>query len=109
MPAKPRQFQRLSRPCVASTVAMWNEDGHVKIWTATQGSFTARQQVAELLQIPISRVTVTPCEIGGGFGGKDGDFPAHGQRNQFVRRDSALENASQTAGLVRLEPLNVSG
>lgn len=53
-----------------ATVALWNEDEHVKIWTATQGSFTARQQVAELLQIPISRVTVTPCEIGGGFGGK---------------------------------------
>ncbi len=53
-----------------ASVALWNEDGHLKIWTATQGSFTARQQTAELLQIPVSRVTVTPCEIGGGFGGK---------------------------------------
>lgn len=50
--------------------ALWNEDGAVKVWTATQGSFTCRQQTAELLQIPLSRVTVTPCEIGGGFGGK---------------------------------------
>lgn len=50
--------------------ALWNEDGHVTVWTSTQGSFTARQQTAELLQIPISRVTVVPCEIGGGFGGK---------------------------------------
>ena len=53
-----------------ASVAAWNEDGHLKIWTATQGSFTARQQTAELLDLPISRVTVTPCEIGGGFGGK---------------------------------------
>ncbi|HEV3136798.1 MAG TPA: xanthine dehydrogenase family protein molybdopterin-binding subunit, partial [Pirellulales bacterium] len=50
--------------------ALWNEDGHLTIWTSTQGSFTARQQTAELLQIPISQVTVVPCEIGGGFGGK---------------------------------------
>ena len=51
-------------------VALWNEDSHLKIWTATQGSFTCRQQTAELLQIPLSQVTVVPCEIGGGFGGK---------------------------------------
>ncbi|MEX0793682.1 MAG: xanthine dehydrogenase family protein molybdopterin-binding subunit [Pirellulaceae bacterium] len=53
-----------------SCVALWNEDGRLKIWTSTQGSFTCRQQTAELLQMPVSRVTVTPCEIGGGFGGK---------------------------------------
>ncbi|MDX1946686.1 MAG: xanthine dehydrogenase family protein molybdopterin-binding subunit [Pirellulaceae bacterium] len=53
-----------------AAVAMWNEDGRLKIWTATQGSFNARQQVAELLQIPVANVLVVPCEIGGGFGGK---------------------------------------
>ncbi len=51
-------------------IANWNEDGRLKIWTATQGSFTCRQQTAELLRIPLSQVTVVPCEIGGGFGGK---------------------------------------
>lgn len=50
--------------------ALWNHDGHLTIWTATQGSFTARQQTAELLAVPVSQVTVVPCEIGGGFGGK---------------------------------------
>ena len=50
--------------------AFWNRDNHLTIWTSTQGAFTARQQTAELLQIPISQVTVVPCEIGGGFGGK---------------------------------------
>ncbi len=50
--------------------ALWNADGHLTVWCATQGSFTARQQTSELLQIPVSRVTVVPCEIGGGFGGK---------------------------------------
>ncbi len=52
------------------STALWNADGHLKIWTATQGSFTCRQQTAELLQIPVSQVTVVPMEIGGGFGGK---------------------------------------
>jgi CO/xanthine dehydrogenase Mo-binding subunit len=52
------------------STALWNQDGHLTIWTSTQGSFTARAQTAELLQIPVSQVTVVPCEIGGGFGGK---------------------------------------
>jgi CO/xanthine dehydrogenase Mo-binding subunit len=53
-----------------AAVAMWNEDGRLKIWSATQGAFNCRQQVAELLQIPVSQCLVVPCEIGGGFGGK---------------------------------------
>lgn len=53
-----------------ASVAMWNEDARLKVWTATQGAFNARQQIAELLQIPVSQVLVVPCEIGGGFGGK---------------------------------------
>lgn len=50
--------------------ALWNSDGRLYLWTSTQGSFTCRQQTAELLGLPVSRVTVTPTEIGGGFGGK---------------------------------------
>jgi len=50
--------------------ALWNADGTLKVWSSTQGSFTCRQQTAELLQLPVSSVTVVPCEIGGGFGGK---------------------------------------
>ncbi len=51
-------------------VALWNEDRRLTVWTSTQGSFAARAQVSEILQIPVSQVTVVPCEIGGGFGGK---------------------------------------
>ena len=53
-----------------ASVALWNQDGHITVWTATQGSFTCRHQMSELLQIPIAKVTVVPMEIGGGFGGK---------------------------------------
>jgi xanthine dehydrogenase molybdenum-binding subunit len=53
-----------------NATALWNPDGTLTIWCSTQGSFTARQQVSELLEIPVSRIKVVPMEIGGGFGGK---------------------------------------
>ncbi len=53
-----------------NATAMWNADGSVTIWCSTQGAFTVRAQVAELLKMPLSRIKVVPMEIGGGFGGK---------------------------------------
>jgi CO/xanthine dehydrogenase Mo-binding subunit len=53
-----------------NATALWNEDGHLYIWTSTQGAFVVQRQVAEILGISVSQVSVTPCEIGGGFGGK---------------------------------------
>ena len=53
-----------------NATAMWNEEGHLSIWTSTQGAFVVQRQVAEVLGISVSQVSVTPCEIGGGFGGK---------------------------------------
>lgn len=53
-----------------NATALWNADGKVTVWMSTQGTFTARQQTAELLRIPVSDVKVIPMEIGGGFGGK---------------------------------------
>lgn len=53
-----------------NATALWNEDDSVLVWCSTQGAFSVQEQLAELLQIPLSRITVTPTEIGGGFGGK---------------------------------------
>jgi CO/xanthine dehydrogenase Mo-binding subunit len=53
-----------------NATAVSSADGTITIWSSTQGAFTARAQVAELLQIPVSRIKVVPLEIGGGFGGK---------------------------------------
>ena len=50
--------------------AFWSSDGRVSVWCSTQGSFVVRDVVAAVLDIPVSRVKVTPMEIGGGFGGK---------------------------------------
>lgn len=53
-----------------NATALWNADGTVTIWCSTQGAFTVRAQVAELLALPIAKIKVVPMEIGGGFGGK---------------------------------------
>lgn len=51
--------------------ALWNTDGQITIWCSTQGAFGVRDQVSEILQVPIARIRVIPMEIGGGFGGKN--------------------------------------
>ena len=53
--------------CLASTT----EDGQAELWTSTQGHFVFRAQCAKLLAMEVSRIRVTPTEIGGGFGGKN--------------------------------------
>lgn len=52
------------------STASWSNDGHVTIWTSTQGAFAIRSSTAAILGIPESQVKVVPMEIGGGFGGK---------------------------------------
>ena len=53
-----------------NATAFWNTDGQLNIWCSTQGPFVVRANVADILRCPVSRVKVTPMEIGGGFGGK---------------------------------------
>lgn len=45
-------------------------DGSINIWTSSQGQFMVRDYTAHLLAITPEQITVTPMEIGGGFGGK---------------------------------------
>lgn len=57
-----------------NATAQYNPDGQITIWCSTQGAFGVREQVAEILEIPVSRMRVIPMEIGGGFGGKVGVY-----------------------------------
>jgi CO/xanthine dehydrogenase Mo-binding subunit len=57
-----------------NTTVWWKADDTITIWVSTQGPFDIRSQVADMLQVPLSRIKVIPCEIGGAFGGK---FPAY--------------------------------
>lgn len=52
--------------CVASI----SPDGSGELWVSTQGHFVFRQHCAQLLGMDVSKLRVTPTEIGGGFGGK---------------------------------------
>src|SRR5579872_128856 len=45
-----------------ATVAEWRTDGQVTVWCCTQGAFAVREQVAQILQHPISQVKVIPTE-----------------------------------------------
>lgn len=44
----------------------------VIIYTATQGQFLVRDEVAQLLGLPVSQVRVVPLAVGGAFGAKYG-------------------------------------
>ena len=48
----------------------WNKDGRVYIWNSSQGPFNIRDATAEVLELSLSQIKLTPMEIGGGFGGK---------------------------------------
>ncbi len=50
--------------------AQWHADDNVTVWCSTQGAFTVREEIADLLDHPVSKIKVIPTEIGGGFGGK---------------------------------------
>lgn len=54
-----------------ASIANYTDGGVAEVWTGTQGHFVFRAQIAKLLQMDISKVKVTPTELGGGFGGKN--------------------------------------
>ena len=52
-------------------VAYW-DGGDLKVWASTQGIFSVRDELAEALKIPASRIQVVTEYMGGGFGAKFG-------------------------------------
>ena len=53
-----------------TATALWDMEGNITLWSSSQGQFAMREQTANLLGVPVSRVKAIPMEIGGGFGGK---------------------------------------
>ena len=54
-----------------SGTASWNPDGSIVVYSSSQGVFAGvRDTVANLLDLPVSKVRAVPMEIGGGFGAK---------------------------------------
>lgn len=53
-----------------TSTAQEHADGKVTIWTTTQGAFSTRDAVCDLLKLNPGKVKVVPMEVGGAFGGK---------------------------------------
>jgi xanthine dehydrogenase molybdenum-binding subunit len=57
-----------------AATAEWSTDGHLTVYTTTQGTFSIRGHLAELLNLRLSQVRVVPTEVGGAFGGKNDGY-----------------------------------
>jgi len=53
-----------------ATVASFEPDGKLNIWTSSQGPFIKRAKLARTLGLPFSKVRVQKAYVGGAFGGK---------------------------------------
>ncbi len=53
-----------------AAVASWDTAGAVTVWSNTQLPFEVQNTLAEILQLPPSKIRVIVTAIGGGFGGK---------------------------------------
>ncbi len=71
-----------------ASIANYTDGGVAEVWTGTQGHFVFRAQIAKLLKMDISKVKVTPAELGGGFGGKNNVYlePLAVRLSQKARR-----------------------
>ena len=49
----------------------WHADGRIVVWANSQGSFPLRQNMSNLLGVDVSKIKVTPLEVGGAFGAKN--------------------------------------
>jgi len=56
-------------------VALFTDDGHLTFWSGTQVPHLVRNLLAELLDLPESRVRVIAPDVGGGFGVKAVLYP----------------------------------
>ena len=62
------QHQAYIEPHVCLAEA--DADGHLTVYSSTQGQFGLRNLIAEVLGVPQNRVKVSTPDVGGGFGGK---------------------------------------
>jgi len=67
---------QMIHPCYLephAAIAKVDHSGKITIWTSTQGVFSTRSLLAQILAIPFSKIRVIAPKIGGGFGGKASD------------------------------------
>ena len=53
-----------------AAVAAWDSGGQVTVWSNTQLPFEVQNTLAEILELPPSKIRIVVPGVGGGFGGK---------------------------------------
>lgn len=92
-----------------NATASYRPDGQLTVWCSTQGSFNTRNQIAEVLQIPLSSIRVIPLEVGGAFGGKNSIYQepvaallskksGHRPVKMVMSRSEVLSSTGPTSG-----------
>jgi aerobic carbon-monoxide dehydrogenase large subunit len=72
------EFPRLSAVPMETRDAIAAYDqasGNLTVWTSTQSPHEARDEIAEVLRLPETRIRLISPDMGGGFGQKGGTFP----------------------------------
>ncbi len=57
-----------------AAVAIYQPDGKLTLWSATQTPHYVHRALARVLEMPANRIQVIACPNGGGFGGKSDPF-----------------------------------
>ena len=57
-----------------AATADWDAAGRLTVYCTTQGAFAVRRQLHWLLDLPVSKISVHPTEVGGAFGGKNESY-----------------------------------
>ena len=58
-----------------ATIARWDDDTHLTVWTATQGISGSNKTIAAFFGLPLENVVVICPYVGGGFGSKGNTWP----------------------------------
>lgn len=53
-----------------ATVASYEPDGKLNVWTSSMGTFRKRMHLSRTLGLPASRIRIHKARVGGAFGGK---------------------------------------
>ena len=93
-----------------SYVAHYDERGRLNIWTSTQMAKPTQVLIAELFELPLTRVRLVQTIVGGGFGGRLGMIgephccamamavPGHPVRMEFLREEDWLASETRYPG-----------
>ena len=93
-----------------SYVAHYDERGRLNIWTSTQMPKPTQVLIAELFELPLSRVRLVQTMVGGGFGVRLGMIgephacamamavPGHPVRMEFLREEDWVASETRYPG-----------